>query len=390
MLMGDPEYFVCDLDCSHSLHPFLNGRPTKPLLTQETIDDAFATNPYRATREYYNKFDNDGGEDVFVKRSVLNKFSIPMVPVFKNTGDKKYIIAYDPATKLDNSVMMAAELFKDEERGWMVKFVNCVNLIEILKNGEKVLIQKPEQIERLKDFILDYNRGAIDYENIDQLIIDAGAGGGGSDIAQFLMNEWIGSDRKMHIGFIDKEDPYMQLREDDYPANSDKLKMFNFKKDKVTAYERAQSAINQGLAIFPNSLNARNEIEFEEEDAEGNLHIRYEKADNDELASLVQLDLTKEELIAMQKIKKPNGTLQFDLSPDAKSKNFHDDRADCVAMILNRLMEIRANEALVKEAPVSDFSKMFKNSKGNKNNKNNPFGNMGGNPFAGRGRDSYY
>lgn len=59
-------------------------------------------------------------------------------------------------------------------------------------------------------------------------------------------------------------------------------------------------------------------------------------------------------------------------------------------MILNRLMEIRANEALVKEAPVSDFSKMFKNSKGNKNNKNNPFGNMGGNPFAGRGRDSYY
>ena len=53
------------------------------------------------------------------------------------------------------------------------------------------------------------------------------------------MNEWIGKDRKMHIGFIDKEDPYMQLREDDYPANSDKLKMFNFKRDKATAYERA-------------------------------------------------------------------------------------------------------------------------------------------------------
>ena len=57
--MGDPEYFVCDLDCTHSLHPFLDGKPTKPLLTQATIDDAFKTNPYRATREYYNKFDND-------------------------------------------------------------------------------------------------------------------------------------------------------------------------------------------------------------------------------------------------------------------------------------------------------------------------------------------
>ena len=138
------------------------------------------------------------------------------------------------------------------------------------------------------------------------------------------MNEWVGKDRKLHIGFIDKEDPYMQLREDDYPGNSEKLKMFNFKRDKVQAYERAQNAINQGLVIFPASLNARNEIEFEETDVEGNVRIRYEKADKDELNALVQLDLLKEELIAMQKIKKPNGTIQFDLSPDAKSKNFHD------------------------------------------------------------------
>lgn len=59
MLMGDPEYFVCDLDCTHSLHPFLNGKPTKPLITQQTIDDAYNTNPYRCMREYWNKFDND-------------------------------------------------------------------------------------------------------------------------------------------------------------------------------------------------------------------------------------------------------------------------------------------------------------------------------------------
>ena len=253
MMMGDPEYFVCDLDCSHSLHPFLDGKPTNPLITQQTIDDAFSTNPYRAAREYMNKFDSDGGEDVLVKRSVINRFSTPMVPEFKNPGNKRYIISYDPSTKLDNSVILIGELFKDEAKGWMVKLVNCVNLIEILKNGEKVVIQKPEQIERLKDLILDYNRGALDYENIDQLVLDGGAGGGGTDIAQFLMNEWVGKDRKSHIGFIDKEDPYMQLREDDYPGNSEKLKMFNFKRDKVQAYERAQNAINQGLVIFPAS-----------------------------------------------------------------------------------------------------------------------------------------
>lgn len=58
-------------------------------------------------------------------------------------------------------------------------------------------------------------------------------------------------------------------------------------------------------------------------------------------------------------------------------------------MILNRLMEIRANEALVKEAPVSDFKKVFEHSRGMKSNAN-PFGNMGGNPFAGRSKDSYF
>lgn len=52
-------------------------------------------------------------------------------------------------------------------------------------------------------------------------------------------------------------------------------------------------------------------------------------------------------------------------------------------------MEIRANEALVKEAPVSDFKKVFEHSKGIKNNFN-PFGNLGGNPFNGRSKDSYF
>ena len=52
-------------------------------------------------------------------------------------------------------------------------------------------------------------------------------------------------------------------------------------------------------------------------------------------------------------------------------------------------MEIRANEALVKEAPVSDFKKVFEHSRGMKSSAN-PFGSMGSNPFAGRGKDSYF
>lgn len=178
MLCGDPNYFVADIDCTFSLHPFLNGKPTNPLVTQQTIDDAFKTNPFRARREYYNKFDQDGSQDSLVKRSTLIKYSQTYYPVFKNeTKESKYIIAYDPSTKLDNSIIMVAELLHDEEKGYWVKFVNCINLLEVRPNGDKMVMQKPEQIEKLKDVICDYNLGALDYDNIDMIILDAGAGG---------------------------------------------------------------------------------------------------------------------------------------------------------------------------------------------------------------------
>ena len=126
---------------------------------------------------YHNRFDRDGGEDVFVKRSVILKNSFSYYPEYENDGTKKYILVFDPASKLDNSVVMIAELFRDESKGLMVKIVNCVNLIELLPSGEKAIIQKPEQIEKVKQLLLDYNKGALDYDNIDLFSIDAGAGG---------------------------------------------------------------------------------------------------------------------------------------------------------------------------------------------------------------------
>lgn len=126
---------------------------------------------------YHNRFDRDGGEDVFVKRSVILKNSFSYYPEYENDGTKKYILVFDPASKLDNSVVMIAELFRDESKGLTVKIVNCVNLIELLPNGEKAIIQKPEQIERVKQLLLDYNKGALDYDNIDLFSIDAGARG---------------------------------------------------------------------------------------------------------------------------------------------------------------------------------------------------------------------
>ena len=51
MLLGDPNYFVCSVDYTFSLHPTMNGKPMRPLVSQEEIDNAFAVNPYKAQRE---------------------------------------------------------------------------------------------------------------------------------------------------------------------------------------------------------------------------------------------------------------------------------------------------------------------------------------------------
>lgn len=194
------------------------------------------------------------------------------------------------------------------------------------------------------------------------------------------MNEWLGKDGMIHRGFIDKTDQYMALRADDYPGNATNLKLFNFKRDKVLAYERAQNAIGQGLVIFPTSLNIRGELEIEEKDENGDLFIKYEKVPKKDVNVFVQMDLLKEELIGMQKIKKGENIF-FELTAEAKSKGCHDDRADCVAMILNRLMEIRAEEALETTKKSSDFSKIFNRSKEFKKKSNNPFDKLGTNPF---------
>jgi len=57
MIGGDMSYFCCDITCELSLHPYLDGKPYRPLLSQDVIDNALKMNEFRANREYFNKFD---------------------------------------------------------------------------------------------------------------------------------------------------------------------------------------------------------------------------------------------------------------------------------------------------------------------------------------------
>jgi len=196
---------------------------------------------------------------------------------------------------------------------------------------------------------------------------------GGFEIAQYLLTDFKGKDNRMHRGIIDLDNEYMEIRADDYPGAAQILTLFNFKRDKTIAYEATANAINQGLVIFPQSLNIRNEIEFEETREDGSLMMRYEKPNLEELNALIQFDLAKEELMGIQRSKRPNGTIVFEQTPEAKQNNLHDDRADCIAMACYKLMQLRSDDALDIEHEKSDFEKMFANNKHSNKLTYNPF-----------------
>lgn len=299
-----------------------------------------------------------------------------------NDTTQKFIISYDPSSRQDNSVILVAELIRDEAKGLMLKLNYMKNLIERMANGQTAIIQKPEQVEILKGIMLDFNYGYLDYDGIDTIYIDAGAGGGGYEVSQYLLTDFIGKDKKNHRGIIDKENEYMKLRADDYPAAAEILHLFNFKRDKTAAYEAMANAINQGLIIFPSSLNVRNELEFEETRDDGSMYMRYEKPSLEELDCLMQMDLLKEEILGMQKTKKTNGTIVIEQTPEARQNNLHDDRVDTLAMCCFRLMQLRAAEILDVEKKSEDFSKIFSSKTKYKNN--NPFNSKQKNPFLGK------
>lgn len=389
MIMGNPDYFVCDISCEFSFAPKMDGKPFIPLLERSVVEQAIAQNAFRAHREYYNKFDVTGGQDSVVSRTKLVKCSQSYMPVFEWEEGKRYIIINDPSSKIDNSFILVAEIFLDPEKGYMCKVVNGHNLVEPKKDGSKKLIQKPQQIEILKDYLVKYNGPANDYDNLEQVIIDAGAGGGGFDMYQFILPGWVDKSTGKavpHVGIIDMEDKYCQEERDKFPEAKDILTLANFKRDKVTMYEAAMDALNQELIIFPKDSNGRGEMEFEEVDEEGRVTYKYEKLNSEQMRAIVEIEMLKYELMAMEKTKNTStNKINFDLMPSKKSEGLHDDRADCMAMLCHYLMQLRAKNRMSQyNKAKADHSKLLEGKQQINQGRfggANPFLNRGSNPF---------
>ena len=389
-LMGDSDYFVAHIDCEVAFKPTIRGEVMEPLLSRTTVEAAMRANPEKARREYYCEFTSDAGANAIIRRGVIARNEEVRKPILYNdTGKRKIVISYDPARSRDNSVILVGEIYdyinEDGTVEQKLRLINCVNLIDIGKK-RKTPMQTPEQIEYLKELILDYNQGGDEnYSNIVGIYIDAGSGGGGVNIADYLMDDWYDKDGNKHKGLIDKvySEEYVkkfpnavdkvhlmsptQYKSEMYEAmielmNQDKISFTASYDNKgyLTVFDVDQAKLNKAKIELTEKLKKKNisEEDFEEElqrelDKIQNVKTHIEKLDWQEEVALVGIDALKEELVNMVRIKRESGKDSFELCPEKKNK-LNDDRAYTCCMLSYALMCERRKNITSKKRPKTD------------------------------------
>ena len=176
--------------------------------------------------------------------------------------------------------------------------------------GKKIKspMQTPDQIKYLKQVILDYNAGVDGYANILGVYIDAGSGGAGVNIADYLMEDWVDASGITHRGLIDKEYSAEYVKK--FPNAVDKVHLMAPSAYKSEMYESLTELANQDKIKFTSSY-----------DNKGYLSI---------------FDISEEELNAQkEKIKKELKSLK--LSEQEFEQKFND-----------RLNEIQVKQKVIK------------------------------------------
>lgn len=381
-LMGDPDYFVAHVDCEVAFKPTIKGKVVSPLLMKSTVETEMRTNPEKARREYYCEFTSDAGLNAIIRRGTIARNSETRAPLLYNdTGKKKFVIAYDPARSRDNSVILVMEIYQTDDGEYKGRIVNCVNLLDV---GKKIKspMRTPDQIDYLKQLILDYNGDVPDYENIECVLIDAGSGGGGVNIADFLMEDWVDKKGKTHRGLIDKE--YSADYVSRYPNAINKLKLVSPSQYKSIIYEALIEMMdidaisfttdydNKGyLTVFEadeKKLEKEKKRISEELKAQGLSGDKFAKKLEEELSqascintkvvkldafqeiALANIDAMKEEMVNMVRKKRDSGKDSFELTPE-KANKLHDDRSYTMALCAWYLSEKRLENIRTRKKP---------------------------------------
>lgn len=389
MIWGSKDHFVADINCEIMFNATYRGKiyPAS-LLTKEKVDNAMRENKEKALREYYNIFTSDGGADAIFKRSMIVKNSTIRPPImFNDTKDRLFALAYDPARSMDNSFVLVGEYYKDSSDNWRMRIANGINFMDLSKKN-KTPMRTPEQVKKLKQLILDYNGdGVDDYTNISNIFIDAGSGGAGVNIADYLMEDWYeegheGEQKYLHRGLIDKEQSSDYVKK--FPNAVDKIKLLPPTMYKSIIYEAAIEMMrldlidftaeydNKGyltmldidekemakakkdlIAKYKDKSMSKSELDrlVEEELQEKNLaSTKIYKLSPDEELGLVQIDSLKEEMVNMVRKKRESGKDGFELSTEKQNK-LHDDRSYCFSMLCYGLSELRREHIKNKKRP---------------------------------------
>lgn len=375
MFLGDPRYFVADLNCDIVINTTFHGKPyPASLLNRETIENEIRNNPEKAMREYYNQFTQDGGVGQIIKRALIVRNSYNRPPVLHNdTNERKFVFAYDPARSTDNSILGIGELLYNEEDGYTMDIVNVISFSDLgLRRKTPMMTQ--DQIRELHNFLLDYNGDALDYDNIELVLADAGSGGGGNSwVRDSLIEEWKDKTGKIHHGLIDKDYTNGDVYSKRYPEAVNKLKLIEPSKYKSEMFEALIKMVEANKIHFTEKYDNKgylNILEVDEElmhkseesiraeldkmnldigEYEEQLEERLSKIESaktttyklslDEEVALVQIDAMKEEIVNICRTKREGGKDSFKLPPhkDADTGNseatMHDDRAYVLAML---------------------------------------------------------
>ena len=256
-LMGDPDYCVLHFDCELAFKPTLHGEVIAPLLSRSTVEQEMKTNPEKARREYYCQFTTEAGADAIIKRGVITRNEETRKPLhYNDTGDKKFGFFYDPARQRDNSIVLVAEFYEsplpDGSTEKKARIVSCINLIDV---GKKIKspMQTPDQVDYIKQMILDYDGGTDGYQNIVGIWVDAGSGGSGVNICDFFMRDWVDKAGIQHRGLIDKE--FSSEYVSRFPNAVDKIHLMSPSTYKSIMYESLIEMMNQNKISFTASYD---------------------------------------------------------------------------------------------------------------------------------------
>lgn len=357
MFLGDPNYFVADINSELVINGTFNGVTlSAPLLSQNVVDAAMNENKEKASREYSNIFTTEGADQQIIKRRMIIRNEELTPPVLANPGGKKYVIAIDPARSHDNSVMTIAEIYEDPDKGKMMKIVNSVTFADT-KRKNKTPMRTPEQIREFKRALVDYNgKNVSDYENIAQVLLDDGAGGGGVGTwADNLLNDWVDTSGKKRKGIIDRNHKEYSELSENYLDSVDKLTLTK-SKGRNEIFGALREMISHDYIKFPESYDGKGELVFLEEKNKNTADTKVYRLSDDEIMSLVNIDLAKEELFNIYEFA-TGSTIRYDLAPHQKHK-MHDDRAYTIAMLAWYLQELRRGD-VVKQEPDFDPSKFI-------------------------------